>query len=316
MNVSALNKPLQKLQLSLQAGQAYEGQQMIKTVYHRFRSRKKLVESYQVLEGAATQQLAAGQVTCGVELGFLLLEAFASDKVVANDAALRQILHVLQSFPGPTADGSADQDDAPRLCCKLAVEAIRWARNHPMGDLALQQDTAGSPEQQIHNHLARYIWEFYGVPGLGWASLHFAHGSEPFRFAAAIATAAEQAPRAELDLFLTRAALQILCTNSRQGLQLCKEFLQASEGICSQTELDIPNTPLYSFVHLLLEAIAVGSLELVNLLRQEYVPALEADSTFEALLEQVVSRHFNVAPAGGTPSFISTMLDMLNSDEG
>lgn len=61
MNVSALNKPLQKLQLSLQAGQAYEGQQMIKTVYHRFRSRKKLVESYQVLEGAATQQLAAGQ---------------------------------------------------------------------------------------------------------------------------------------------------------------------------------------------------------------------------------------------------------------
>lgn len=64
------------------------------------------------------------------------------------------------------------------------------------------------------------------------------------------------------------------------------------------------------------QAIAVGSLELVNLLRQEYVPALEADSTFEALLEQVVSRHFNVAPAGGTPSFISTMLDMLNSDEG
>ena len=55
-------KALQKLQQYLLVGQSYEGQQMIKTVYHRLRSRKKLVESYQLIEEAAKLQLQDGQV--------------------------------------------------------------------------------------------------------------------------------------------------------------------------------------------------------------------------------------------------------------
>lgn len=193
----------------------------------------------------------ARKVTCGAELGFMLLEAFKTDSVASNDTALLRVLHVLQSFPGSAADRPLDE--APKLCCKVALEAIRWARQHSMGDLALQQDTAGTPEQQIHNHLARYLWDFYGTDGLGWASLHFAHGSEPFRFAAAVSAAAEKAPEGELDLFVVRAALQILGTHSTQCLRFCREFLQAFAGICEHTGGSVPDTPLYRFLVLLLE---------------------------------------------------------------
>ena len=41
---------LDKLQRSLDAGQHYEAQQMLKTVYHRFRARKQLQEAYQLLQ--------------------------------------------------------------------------------------------------------------------------------------------------------------------------------------------------------------------------------------------------------------------------
>lgn len=58
-----VERALEKLQLSLEAGQAYEGQQVIKTVYHRLRSRKKLLDSYQVLESGAMLQLQQGQVS-------------------------------------------------------------------------------------------------------------------------------------------------------------------------------------------------------------------------------------------------------------
>ena len=41
---------LDKLQRNLDAGQHYEAQQMLQTVYHRFRARKQLQEAYQLLQ--------------------------------------------------------------------------------------------------------------------------------------------------------------------------------------------------------------------------------------------------------------------------
>lgn len=41
---------------------AYEAQQMLKTVYHRLRSRRKLQESYDLLQKGARLQLERDQV--------------------------------------------------------------------------------------------------------------------------------------------------------------------------------------------------------------------------------------------------------------
>lgn len=60
--MSGVEKAIEKLQQSLKANQAYEGQQIVLTTHSRLRSRKKLTESYQLLEQAAVLQLQQGQV--------------------------------------------------------------------------------------------------------------------------------------------------------------------------------------------------------------------------------------------------------------
>ena len=63
-----------KLRSSLEQGQPYDGQQMFKTVYHRFRAQKKLQDCYKLLEEGACLQLQEGQLNCGVELAQMLVE--------------------------------------------------------------------------------------------------------------------------------------------------------------------------------------------------------------------------------------------------
>ena len=45
-----LRQVLDKLRRSLEAGQHYEAQQMLQTVYYRYRARKQLEEAYQLLQ--------------------------------------------------------------------------------------------------------------------------------------------------------------------------------------------------------------------------------------------------------------------------
>ena len=58
----SVEKSLEKFKTSLKKGSVYEAQQLIKTVYHRLRSRKLLEESRDVLEKAACLQLDHEQV--------------------------------------------------------------------------------------------------------------------------------------------------------------------------------------------------------------------------------------------------------------
>jgi len=61
-SMSSVEKSLEKFRVSLEKGSIYEAQQLIKTVYHRLRSRKLMEESRQLLEKAACLQLDHEQV--------------------------------------------------------------------------------------------------------------------------------------------------------------------------------------------------------------------------------------------------------------
>jgi hypothetical protein len=73
------------------AGAFYEAQQMYKTVYHRYKSRKQLQDSYLVLASGAVQQLSSHQVNCGMELANMLLEAYSANQEPANQQTLGSI---------------------------------------------------------------------------------------------------------------------------------------------------------------------------------------------------------------------------------
>lgn len=69
-----LPQALAKLRSNLEQGQPYDGQQLFKTIYHRFRAQKKLQDCYKLLEEGARLQLQEGQLNCGVELAQMLIE--------------------------------------------------------------------------------------------------------------------------------------------------------------------------------------------------------------------------------------------------
>jgi hypothetical protein len=81
------------------AGAFYEAQQMYKTVYHRYKSRKQLQDSYLVLASGSVQQLSSHQVNCGMELANMLLEAYTANQEPANQQTLGSIQVMADSIP-------------------------------------------------------------------------------------------------------------------------------------------------------------------------------------------------------------------------
>ena len=56
------DRVLEKMRANLEKGAFYEAQQMLKTVYYRYRSRRLYQESYNVVEDGACLQMRQGQV--------------------------------------------------------------------------------------------------------------------------------------------------------------------------------------------------------------------------------------------------------------
>ena len=222
----AVAKALRRLEASLQAGECYEAQQVVKTVYYRMRSRKAagLEDGYQLLQEAAVMQLRIGQArmcaaaassqvisdscmlqdSCGAELGTLLLQALCEDRALASLERVSAVCAILQAFPDRASPRASEL--TPELAAHFAQEALKWLRLPSSGEA----DAACS---RIHLLLAQYLFAFCGAEGLGWASPHFALGHEESAFAAAVADAVSQAGQHE-HLFVARACLQILAASS------------------------------------------------------------------------------------------------------
>ncbi len=115
----------------IEDGSHYEAQQMLKTVYHRHKARKQIEEGHKVLAEGAAMQLGNGQVTCGVELGLMLVDvrlhadagacrrgsvddippfrqAFAANKEQPVREAHAALMAVLACFPSPPGGGKAE----------------------------------------------------------------------------------------------------------------------------------------------------------------------------------------------------------------
>lgn len=60
--MSSVKKSLDKFKSHIEKGSVYEGQQYIKTVYHRLRSRKLLQDSRELLKEASCIQLGQDEV--------------------------------------------------------------------------------------------------------------------------------------------------------------------------------------------------------------------------------------------------------------
>ncbi|GAB4819985.1 hypothetical protein N2152v2_007031 [Parachlorella kessleri] len=177
---AGVQKVLAKLRSNIEAGNFYEAHEMFKTVYHRYRSRRQLEDSYKLAElfnsvakcatlcqEGAKLQLAKGQPNCGVELAMLLLEAYEADNVAPSEAAVERVLDIISSFPkaGPSEGYEPPVED----CSRLAAAAVKWLRKCEGGEQYI-----GRVELQ----LAQYIQAVLGWQGLGYALPHFAQAGD------------------------------------------------------------------------------------------------------------------------------------------
>ncbi|KAJ9522995.1 hypothetical protein QJQ45_023843, partial [Haematococcus lacustris] len=204
----------ERIRGTVAAGAYYEAQQMYKAAYHRHRSRKQLADSYSILKDGAVQQLQAGQVTCGIELGLLLVEAFTLDALPATPEALQPLLDIIQALPplpdsstprgssassaaaadpgtsasGTTASGGVapDAGSALKEYVRFITAAVKWANR--------SKTRPGAAV--LHDAFASLLWRHCGEQQLARVALHFSRGEDARGYATGQAAAAPPAPPA------------------------------------------------------------------------------------------------------------------------
>lgn len=301
-----VEKALARIRATVEEGAYYEAQQQYKSTYHRHKARKQVQESLQVLQAGAITQLSHGQITCGVELGLLLVEAYTADGTPADDASLGRLLTILEALPVANRPGSSGQDDEATTAAidesgRLVAAAVKWAHK------------AGSSEaaRQINDSFARHLWMVYGNKRIGRALIHFTRGSDARMFAEALHSCALQGPHVEVDLWLLRAVVQVVGAASKhsKGLQLRYARELYEQFMALSPALD---TPAIHLADLLLLSLENSSHELYGIARDKYSVVLRRDTSFAGLLSRVEQVYFNIAPAGaGLEGLLGGLLKSL-----
>eukprot|EP00884_Botryococcus_braunii_P015051 jgi/Botrbrau1/23547/Bobra.0141s0018.1 len=322
MAASGVEKQLEKLRATVDSGASYEALQIVKTVYHRYRSRKKMLDSYQLLEEAAIMLLNRGQVTGGLELALLLVEAYVTDGVPSDKAAVQRILRIFDALGA--VDSSASQpssSDAASTAANssektlytgaikgIATAAIKWARKAPPSAVLAGDSSASAAEPyggneavlQLYRAHAHWLTARLGPEGLAVAVPLYARGHDIEGLAKALDAAAVGAPAEERELFLVRAILQMLVAAPSYGLSQAiaqsrqlmllfqvNEELEGSPGDLSPGL----KTVAWNFVDLLLKALERRSPRLELVVRTKYSRLIEMDEDLVQLMDRVEKTH-------------------------
>ncbi|EIE25182.1 hypothetical protein COCSUDRAFT_65140 [Coccomyxa subellipsoidea C-169] len=300
----SVNKILSRIENATTTEAAYEAQQMLKTVYHRLRSRKKLTESYDLLQQGARLQLKGDQLTCGSELALLLIHDLEADGFKLSE--LHRITDLLECIRKPYTESR----DSPEIkeATKITSAAIRWVKK--MGD----EEAA----KKLHSTLAALICKCQGAEGLLAASEHFSRGDDPAAFAAYLADVSSKGSHSEHDLILTRAVLQVLAVGRASQLDMQLAFARELMGGFSNRTASAAasiSTPLTHFLEFLLQALDGRSLSLLELLQKEYSHSLARDPDLGEMLETVKQTYFPSMGGQGMSSLLGNIFQMISTAE-
>ncbi|GAX73846.1 hypothetical protein CEUSTIGMA_g1296.t1 [Chlamydomonas eustigma] len=308
-SIGGVEKTLEKIQKMIDSGSHYEAQQMLKTIYHRHKARKQISESYKILAEGAAMQLQHHQVTCGIELGLMLIEALTTDKSMDVDEALAIVMTVLTCLPCKTKQS----DDAASVSqqhnavldeeARYVAAAVKWAKRRG------RQEGVRS----IHALFAQHIWSTYGWRHMGRANQYFVRSDDAVQFAGALVACARLAPVTEADLFPTRAILQVLATATKESSVEQLEYAADLLEQCMQAAPEIKQYPLLNFTSLLLKALRMRSATLVTFLKQKYAIALSRDDSFGVYLAQVERTYLGIGAesSGGIGGMLGGLLKSL-----
>ncbi|CAD7704208.1 unnamed protein product [Ostreobium quekettii] len=300
---------LQGIKRVVDEGAHYEAQQMYKTVHHRYHTKGMLEDSYKILEEGAVLQLATGHLTCGVELGLMLIEAYEKDEVGLTEEACRRVDHMLDGLPEPptcssegSIDGNCKGTEGSKVdeALRLLTAAIKWG--HKQG--------AGAWERRLHDRAARFVWGWQGWSRLALVSAHYAQGSDWQGFASALATCARMGEPCEEDLFVARAVLQVLAWARVDQLA---DRVSSAQSLLTEYQEDrlLPETPLMHCMQLMIQALNKNSATLFQMLLNKYDASLSRDPSLSHLLQKVEQVFFGAQQTNGFGGMLGGLMQML-----
>jgi len=311
---SGTSKQLQKLEKRVQDGEYYEAQQMYKSVNSRYLHAKKYSDSISLLASGATAMLNHGQVTCGTELGLLLIQTMNVAKVSFDKSAIDQIRAIYDAYPrvtnsqdGNEASPSGVEFSEAAVAARTRVEgctsflraALKWSMES--GELS-----RGAPE--LHDMLAVYMWTESPAPEILKVSQHFVRGNQPETFARVVVECMSQCYPSEADLVIARAVLLYLSLGNLRDANCLWDSVR--QRLSDNSEA-FPDSPLLHFVKFLLSTLERDALPLFRMLRQKYKPSLERDPSLDEYLDEIAERFYNVPRRDGMQGMLGDFMKMF-----
>lgn len=296
----------------MEAGNYYEAQQMYKSVYARYVAAKKYAAALELLQSGASVQLRHGQVTCGVELGVLLVETLGKANVKYGMPALDQIKSIAGSFPRENLEAN-DRRQLPKtseayLAAKTRVDgfstfmkaAIRWC-------IETGRLRRGPPE--LHCILAEYIWTQYPEIELNRASIHFVRSGHPEKYARALISCMNECEPEEGDVTFARSVLLYLTLGNLRDANFLVSEVKNRLG-----EQSYPTTPLMQFTKYLLITLERDALPVLHSLRESYIHYLERDATLSEYLDMIAEKFYGVQQKNGLQRMFGDFVKLMATE--
>jgi len=314
----------------LAAGSHYEALQLVKTLASRAAARKQWQQATHMLQDGAETMAKAGQVNAASELGLLLIDQWNKAKQTCGAEQINSVLSISSAFPSSEAGSDA--------AASLLKAAIRWSNGHPSFHLTLARLLRSPPlsdRAAAHQHYVRAGGGSDPAQGAP-PDLSQPSTSQPQPLPAAeYVECAENVIEwcelgggmpSELDLFVVRAVLQLLCMQDLRGADAVVRY------VTERLRPKLTSEPLIHFASFLIELCTRGGasntssssnsspgdndgpLQLFDLLRHKYSLALSRDPHLSAYLDKIAELYWGrPAPKGLLDSLLGGLTDNANT---
>ncbi|KAG8046008.1 hypothetical protein GUJ93_ZPchr0008g12867 [Zizania palustris] len=291
-------KTIEKLENMVDGGNYYEAQQMYKSTSARYIAAQKYLEALDILQSGAFVQLKHGQVTCGAELGVMLVDTLVKGALHYNEETFDHIRKIYEAFPRisiPHFLGDDYDDDGQKLsesisaakvcaesCSSFMRAAIRWSAE-------FGTSRNGSPE--LHVLLAEYIYSESPETDMTKVSSHFVRGNDPKKFASMLRNFMGKCYPGEDDTAIARGVLMYISQGNLKDANLLIDELKEQ---LKSADLEFPKTDLIQFIKYLLPTLERDAYPLFRTLRQKYKTSTNRDPVFEELLDEIAAKFYDI----------------------
>ena len=290
---AGVQRVLDKLEASVNAGNYYEAHQMYRTLHFRYSMQKKYKELFELLYSGARLLLHKKQLTSGADLSNLVVDVLVKSTEPVSEDHFNK-LSELFGLIGPTV---------PERETFLA-NALRWS-------------VTGSPEYktghpQFHKAVAQIFWR---EKNYVLARYHFLHSTDGSGFAMMLVEIhTMQGYPSEVDLFITQVVLQYLCL---QNKTTAADAFQCYTSKHPHIKAGPPYLlPLLNFIWFLLKAIESGKLPVFTLLCKKYKPSIDRDPTYMSYLNKIAQIFFGVPPQRPrNQGFLGNLMQLFNNND-